>query len=152
MIEKVDELLEGVFKINIVFPQRVVGVDQQVLPGGRIAHRWTRGASWNGISATTSTSTGLPLRSAGSNSHLSRASAALWSSRGSTPFNTRTPFTCPLIPITPASWTFPSTRSAMADGKYLGSTLWMGTGGRRSWLPRGPAGVRSANHMIQLPT
>ena len=58
MIEKLDELLEGILEVDIVLPQSVIRIDQQVLSDVAVHHGLACGASRNGISATRSTSTG----------------------------------------------------------------------------------------------
>src|SRR5215510_8901284 len=75
--EKIHELVESVFEVNVVFPKGIVGVDEQMLPALRGCHGLACGASMNGISAMISTSTGAPLRSAGANCQFSRAFTAL---------------------------------------------------------------------------
>src|ERR1043165_659856 len=77
MGQELDELVEGALEVDVIFPERVVGIKDQV-PARHFA---ARGARWKGISNTASTSTGRPLRSAGSKTHCANASAALRSSR-----------------------------------------------------------------------
>src|SRR5713226_1388023 len=76
------ELIERLLEVDVVFPKGVVGVDDQVL-----SHFFRGGRRRNGISITTSTSTGTPSRRAGSNSHFRSAVTALLSSRASMPRN-----------------------------------------------------------------
>src|SRR5205085_7551822 len=85
--EKTGELLEGALEVDVVLPEGVVGVDDQVL------FHLPRGRRRKGISITTSTSTGVPSRRAGSNCHFRSAAIALLSSRGSRPLSTLMPYT-----------------------------------------------------------
>src|SRR5439155_11356886 len=82
------ELFERALEVNVVFPKGVVGIDDQVL-----SHFFARGRRRNGISITTSTSTGTPSRRAGSNSHFRSAATALVSSLASTPRRMVMPYT-----------------------------------------------------------
>src|ERR1035437_8124220 len=61
MIQERHKLLERTLEVDVVFPERVVGIDDQVLA----VHCFGRGARWNGISKMASTSTATPSRSAG---------------------------------------------------------------------------------------
>src|SRR5579883_869578 len=126
VIEELHELLEGTLEVDIVFPERVVGVDDQKLSG----HLGVLGARRNGISKTASTASGAPLRSAGSNSHFARASMALASRRSSRWRSSRMPSTRPSRPITAPSRTMPSMPSAAAapaDGSRR-------EGARQAWF------------------
>src|SRR5260370_38175436 len=77
--QEIGELFESAFEIDVVFPECIVGVDDQVL-----SHLFL-GRRRNGISITISTSTGSPSTRAGVNSHFLSACTALLSSLGSTP-------------------------------------------------------------------
>src|ERR1035437_9391397 len=99
MIQERHKLLERTLEVDVVFPERVVGIDDQVLA----VHCFGRGARWNGISKMASTSTATPSRSAGVNSHFANASRALRSSRSSSWRSNAIPPTCPSLPITPNS-------------------------------------------------
>src|SRR5260370_41407268 len=72
MVQKRHKLFERALKVDVVFPQRVVGIDDQVLA----VHWFSRGARWKGISKMASTSTGTPSRIAGPNSHFASAPVA----------------------------------------------------------------------------
>ena len=87
MVEELGELVECPLEVNVVFPKGIVGVDDQVL------FHLVLGRRRNGISITTSTSTGTPSRRAGSNSHFRSAAIALLSSLASTPRNIVMPYT-----------------------------------------------------------
>src|SRR5450759_4323012 len=151
MIQERHKLLERALEVDIVLPERVVGIDHEVLAG----HCLGRGARWKGISKMASTSTATPSRSAGVNSHFANASRALRSSRASSWRSNAIPPTCPSFPITANSRTVPSTRSSTAAAMYLGSTFRTTPGGRicRGAAPAVPvaSGSRSANHTSQLP-
>src|ERR1017187_651281 len=112
MVQILDKLIECPLEVDVVFPQRVVGIDDQELA----CHLGTLGARRNGISITASTSTGWPLRNAGSKFHLPMASAALRSNRSSRCTSTCTESTCPSARITAARRTLPSMRSAITEG------------------------------------
>src|ERR1035438_152932 len=154
MIQERHELLERALEVDVVLPQCVVGIDDQILAvhGCGCGFGFGRGARWKGISKMASTSTATPSRSAGVNSHFASASCALRSRRSSSCRSNAIPPTCPSFPITPNSRTVPSTRSAAAAATYLGSTLRTTSGGRisRGAAPPG-SGTRSANHTSQLP-
>src|ERR1035441_7194094 len=154
MVQERHELLERALEVDVVFPERVVGIDDQILAvhGCGCAFGFGRGARWKGISKMASTSTATPSRSAGVNSHFASASCALRSRRSSSCRSNTIPPTCPSFPITPNSRTVPSTRSAAAAATYLGSTFRTTSGGRisRGAAPPG-SGTRSANHTCQLP-
>src|ERR1039458_4795515 len=79
MIEERHKLLERALEVDVVLPQRVVGIDDQVLA----RHNFGRGARWKGISKMASTYTAMPSRRAGVNSHFASASCALRSRRSS---------------------------------------------------------------------
>src|SRR5262245_62037825 len=79
MSQVFDKFVEGALEIDIVLPQRIVGIHNQVLT----IHFAFRGARRKGISKIASTSMGKPPRVAGSNCHLARASEALRSRRSS---------------------------------------------------------------------
>src|ERR1035437_1398565 len=151
MIQKRHKLLERTLEVDVVFPERVVGIDDQVLA----VHCFGRGARWNGISKMASTSTATPSRSAGVNSHFANASRALRSSRSSRLRSNAIPPTWPSLPITPNRRTVPSTPSSAPAAVYLGSTFRTPPGGRicRGAAPGVPfgSGSRSANHTSQLP-
>src|ERR1022692_4887793 len=154
MVQERHKLLERALEVDVVFPERVVGIDDQILAvhGCGCGFGFGRGARWKGISKMASTSTATPSRSAGVNSHFASASCALRSRRSSSCRSSAIPPTCPSFPITPNSRTVPSTRSAAAAATYLGSTLRTTSGGRisRGAAPPG-SGTRSANHTCQLP-
>ncbi len=57
MIQVLAKAVKRLFEVDIVLPERVVGIKDQVLP----RHFGTFGARWNGISTITSTSTGMPF-------------------------------------------------------------------------------------------
>src|SRR5262245_9475536 len=147
MRQKIDEVVEGAFKVNVVFPEGIVCIDDEVLS----CHLVGRGARWKGISKTASTSTGAPLRNAGVNSHLASASCAVRSSRSSRWRSSEIMSTCPSLRMTAASRTTPSTRSAAAAATYLGSTFRRGQGARMSTGGDPGSGSRSANQTSQLP-
>src|ERR1035437_1302415 len=126
MIQERHKLLERTLEVDVVFPERVVGIDDQVLA----VHCFGRGARWNGISKMASTSTATPSRNAGVNSHFANASRALRSSRSSSWRSNAIPPTWPSLPITPNSRTVPSTRSSAAAAMYLGSPFRPPPGGR----------------------
>src|SRR5205823_5864759 len=84
MRQKLDKFAESALEVDIVFPERIVRVDDQELGDhDPRRHLVGRGARWNGISKTASTSTALPLRNAGVHSHFASASWAVRSSRSS---------------------------------------------------------------------
>src|SRR5258708_2729838 len=89
--QEIRELFKRALEVDVVFPQGIVGVEDQPLAIGLGHHFATRGARWKGISKTASTSTARPLRSAGSNTHWPSASAALRSSRTSRCWISATP-------------------------------------------------------------
>src|SRR5260370_42669370 len=80
MVQKRHKLFERALKVDVVFPQRVVGIADQVLA----VHWFSRGARWKGISKVASTSPGTPSRTPAPNSHFARPSCALPSRRSST--------------------------------------------------------------------
>src|ERR1700692_3910016 len=96
MIEELAKAVERIFEINVVLPQRVVGVKDQVLRGMGF-HFSGRGAKRKGISTRISTSIGSPLRMAGENCHLARASRAVRSRRSSRPRSSSTEATVPSL-------------------------------------------------------
>src|SRR2546426_12694100 len=77
--KELDEFDNRALEIDVVLPESIVGIHNQVLA----IHLAVRGARRNGISKTASTSTGMPSRRAGSNCHFANASAALRSRRSS---------------------------------------------------------------------
>src|SRR6185312_8406039 len=150
VIQILAEFLKRILEIDVVLPKRVIRVEDEML-ASRIQNgtaAW--GASRNGISTTTSTSTGSPRREAGVNSHFARASSALWFSRSSIPRRSSIVETRPSFPITHASCTLPSILSAAAAAMYFGSTLRCAIGGATGARPASRA-VRSAYHISQLP-
>src|SRR3954452_15377178 len=144
VIQVIDEVVEGALEVDVVFPERVVGVDDQELS----VHWADLGASRKGISKTASTSTGSPPRRAGSNCHLARDSIALASSRSSRWRRSFTASMPPSLRMMAPRRTIPCTPSATAEATYFGSTLRTGEGARIS-----PATdfCRSANQISQLP-
>src|ERR1035438_6944532 len=93
MVQERHELLERALEVDVVFPERVVGIDDQILAvhGCGCAFGFGRGARWKGISKMASTSTATPSRSAGVNSHFASASSALRSRRSSSCRKTNSP-------------------------------------------------------------
>src|ERR1017187_5476210 len=154
MIQECHKLHERALEVDVVLPQRVVGIDDQILAvhGCGCGFGFGRGARWKGISKMASTSTATPSRSAGVNSHFANASCALRSRRASSCRSSAIPPTWAPFPVPPNSRPVPSTRSAAAAATYLGSTFRTTSGGRisRGAAPPG-SGTRSANHTSQLP-
>lgn len=77
MIQVVAELLKRPFEVDVVLPQSVVRIKDEMLAPRDQNGTCVRGASLNGISTTASTSTGSPCLDAGVNSHFPSASSAL---------------------------------------------------------------------------
>src|SRR5262249_40510253 len=128
VIEESYELVEGAFEVDVVFPERVVRVDDQVLR----SHRRSLGARRKGTSKTASISTGSPARLAGEKCHLASASSAVASRRESRCFRSSTESTEPSLRMTAVRRTMPWIPSRTASALYLGSTLRMGSGGLRA--------------------